>query len=53
MSRVAQLNLSDGTEDASDFDDILYKFEPTRFEQVMAGFEPANNFERNLALGVL
>ena len=32
---------------------MLGKFDPARFEQVMAGFEPADNFERELALGIL
>ena len=32
---------------------MLSKLDTARFDQVMADFEPADNFERELALGIL
>ena len=52
-SRVAMLNKKEKPLEGDNFTDILGKFDEARFEQVMAGYEPADNFERNLALGVL
>ena len=47
------LNKKEKPLEGDNFAEILGKFDEARFELVMAGYEPADNFERNLALGVL